>query len=237
MPKLGVNVDHIATLRQARGEGVPSLEEAALICQRAGAHSIVTHLREDRRHIQEDDLWNIRRVIRIRYNLEMSVNSQIVRVACRFKPDQATLVPERRKEKTTESGLDLMSHRPKIEKAITSLHKAKVPISFFIDPDVKEARQAAMWGAEAVEIHTGSYAGSRGKRECDRELGRIQRTLHEALHLGLVVHAGHGLNYQNVKAIAKMKGFTEFNIGFSIVARSVVVGLGQAVREMLVLLR
>lgn len=235
--KLGVNVDHVATLRQARGERHPDPVEAALICQRAGANSVVMHLREDRRHIQDADIFHARRALSIRFNLEMALSDEIIDIALRLLPDQVTLVPEKRSERTTESGLNLFKNKKKLKRAISDFKKKKITTSLFIDPDAKQIHEAATQGVEAVELHTGAYAHEAACGIISKELGRIKYGVDLALKLGLVCHAGHGLDYKNTRPIRKIKGIEELNIGYSIVTRSLWVGLEKAVKEMLEIIR
>jgi pyridoxine 5-phosphate synthase len=233
MPKLGINIDHIATLRQARGEKHPDPIHAARLCEQAGAHSIVAHLREDRRHINDVDIKNLMKTIRTRLNLEMSVHADIVAFACAIKPDQATLVPEKREELTTEGGLDVVKHFLKIKNVVSLLQKHKIIVSLFIDPQKNQVLKSKETGAESIEIHTGSYANAATKRKAHQELKKIRESVMLGKKLGLIVHAGHGLNYQNTQAIAAINGITELNIGHAIIARSLFVGLPTAVRDML----
>lgn len=235
--KLGVNIDHIATLRQARGGREPDPARGASICERAGAHSIVMHLREDRRHIQDGDLWEVRNAVSLKVNLEMSIAPKVVSVALRFKPDQVTLVPEKRAERTTEGGLDLSKKNAEIRRAVDEFRKKKISTSLFIDPDLKQVDEARSAGANAVEFHTGDYANERGRNGRDRELGRLERAVLHAHGQGLVTHAGHGLDYENVHALKRIQGIEELNIGYSIVCRALWTGLDAAVREMLRLVR
>jgi pyridoxine 5-phosphate synthase len=235
--KLGVNVDHIATLRQARREFEPDPVEAALICEKAGADSIVCHLREDRRHINDQDLKELKQRVTTRLNLEMSVNQEIVEIACVVKPDQATLVPERRQEITTEGGLDLVSQQKKVERAIQSLKGKGILVSLFIDPVKRQVEMAKSVGADYIELHTGQYARSKTPSEIKRTLRELISAKELGVGLGLGVNAGHGLNYKNVEAITKIKGIDELNIGHSIISRAVFVGLEQAVKEMLRLIK
>lgn len=237
MLKLGVNVDHVATLRQARGGVSPDPVEAALVCQKAGAHSIVMHLREDRRHIQDHDVFQAKKKLKIKFNLEMSVAPSIVDVALRVRPDQVTLVPERRQERTTEGGLDLYKKRAWLARCVDRLHQKKIEVSFFIDPDDRQIVEARRLGAEAIELHTGDYANAVTRAAVRKEWDRLYRAAVFARQLGLVTHAGHGLDTQNVPAIKKIKGLEELNIGYSIVTRAVWVGLEQAVKEMLKAIR
>ena len=237
MLKLGVNVDHVATLRQARGEKDPDPVGAALVCQKAGAHAIVMHLREDRRHIQDADLFRAKRLLSIKFNLEMSVAPSIVGIAARLAPEQATLVPEKRRERTTEGGLDLFQKKAALRRSIETLKRKKILVSLFIDPDLRQLGEAARIGADAVEFHTGDYANQSTEAGVVREWKRLGRVVQAARELGITAHAGHGLDYQNVRRIVKLKGLEELNIGYSIVTRAVWVGLDRAVREMLELLR
>ncbi len=239
--KLGVNIDHIATLRQARVTGdwrwplpdvYPDPLRAALVSQRAGAHSIVMHLREDRRHIQDGDVFRVRDAISIRLNLEMSIAPSVMKVAKKLRPEQATLVPERRLERTTEGGLNVFSKRSTLQKAISELQQRRIEVSLFIDPDLKTLEESVRLGADAVEFHTGDYANAKTPVAAKKELERLRRAVVEAGRLGILAHAGHGLDYQNVKAVTKLRGLTELNIGYSIVSRALSVGLEKAVRDM-----
>ncbi|MBI3332653.1 MAG: pyridoxine 5'-phosphate synthase [Candidatus Omnitrophica bacterium] len=237
MPRLGVNVDHVATLRQARGGPVPSPLWAARVAERAGCDGIVCHLREDRRHIQEEDLRFLRRAVRTSLNLEMAADPGIVRIACRVKPDQATLVPERRRELTTEGGLDLRLAGMRVRRAIRRLKEAGVRVSLFIDPNRTQIGLAHRLGVPMVELHTGRYAEARSGPERRRALEDLKAAARQARSLGLAVAAGHGLDTRNVRPVARIPEVEELNIGFSIVARSLEVGLEQAVREMVRLTR
>jgi len=237
MLKLGVNIDHVATLRQARGGKDPDPAVAAVVCQNAGADSIVMHLREDRRHIQDEDLFRVKRAIKIKLNLEMSIAPSIVHIATTLLPGQATLVPERRQERTTESGLDLFKNHRRLTRAVESLKKKKIEVSVFIDPDLRQVRQARGLGVEAVEFHTGVYANAVSKQASHKEWRRIKDAVDLAGHLGLTAHAGHGLDYRNVLGIKKIKGINELNIGYSIITKSLWMGLEKAVREMKDLLK
>lgn len=232
MLKLGVNIDHVATLREARKTYEPSPVVAAIVAERGGADSIVCHLREDRRHINDEDLYELKKIVKTRLNLEMSISSDIVRIAQDVKPHQATLVPERRQEITTEGGLDLTRNRKKLEKAIGSLKKKGIAVSLFIDPDYKQLRLAKKLGVKIVELHTGGYANAKTPALRERELKRLKDALNFARKTGFLVNAGHGLTYTNVEPVARMKGIEELNIGHSIISRAVFIGLEQAVREM-----
>jgi len=237
MPKLGVNIDHIATLRELRKGTEPEPVFAALICESAGADSIVAHLREDRRHIKERDLYLLKQVIKARLNLEMSVAKDIVDIAAKIKPEQATLVPERRQELTTEGGLDVASNAKKIKGVKDILEKAGILVSLFIDPDKKQIACAQDIGVEMIELHTGRYADSRNQKEQDKYFKELEEANAFALKKGLIVNAGHGLNYYNVSRVAKIEGIEELNIGYSIVCRAAFMGLDRAVREMKVLIK
>lgn len=232
MPKLGVNIDHIATLRQARGAAFPDPIKAASMCEKAGADSIVCHLREDRRHMQDRDVYKLRKAVRTKFNLEMSCIEEIVKIALKVKPDEATLVPERRKELTTEGGLDVVKNRKKIERVVERLLKEGIFVSLFIDPDKRQIEASKDIGAPFIEIHTGAYAEAKDARKKKTELDKIKEAARFARLLGLRVNAGHGLDYDNVRPIARIPGVEELNIGFSIIARSVFVGLDNAVAEM-----
>lgn len=232
MPKLGVNIDHIASVRELRKGFEPEPAFAAIICEAEGADSIVVHLREDRRHIKEKDLYLLRRIVKTKLNLEMSIAEDIVEIACKLKPDQATLVPERRKELTTEGGLDVVANFKKLKKVIEKLKNAGIIISLFIDPDKRQIDAAHKLGVKMIELHTGRYADAKTKKEQDKYFKELKEAVDYAKAKGLIVNAGHGLNYYNVSRIAKIKGIEELNIGYSIVCRAVLVGLARAVREM-----
>lgn len=234
MPKLGVNIDHIATLRQQRKIGYPSVIEAAKVVQSCGAHQITVHLREDRRHIQDEDIVQLKKVLNIPLNLEMSINKEIVKFTLKVKPDEVCIVPERRQELTTEGGLDLERNYKRIKSVVNQLKNAGIIVSLFIEPEEKSVKLAKELGADAVELHTGRY--SLCKVETKKfyfELERIKKASKIVLQHGLILNAGHGLDYDNVKYIAEIEGMNTLNIGFSIVARAVFVGLEQAVKEML----
>lgn len=231
--KLGINIDHVATLRQARKiVQYPSPLTAALIAQSSGADSIVIHLREDRRHIQEKDAFLIKKIIDIDLNLEMSINPQIVQIASRLKPNKATIVPEKRQELTTEGGFDVVSKEKKLKKALKELYKANIEVSVFIDPNILQIKKAKELGVGVIELHTGCYCDAKTKKSRDREFKRIYQASSYARKTGLFVAAGHGLNYANVKKIAKIKYIQELNIGHSIISRAVFIGLPLAVEEM-----
>lgn len=230
MARLGVNVDHVATLRQQRKEGFPDPLEAALLAEKGGADNITCHLREDRRHIQDADVRKLRAGIRTELNLEMAATEEMIRTAIEIRPAVVTLVPEKRQELTTEGGLDLVGHGEAIARAVGRLKEAGLTVSLFVDPDSRTIEAARKAGAQAVEIHTGRYANARG--EAERELARIAEAAKCAGELGLAVHAGHGLDYGNISPVAALGTIESFQIGFSIVSRALVVGLERAVAEM-----
>ncbi len=233
MPKLGVNIDHVATLRQARGEDEPDPIQAARICEKAGAHSIVCHLREDQRHIQLRDVKALRKSVRTRLNLEMSLHKDVVAAALRIKPDEVTLVPERRRELTTEGGLDVIKYFRRITNAVIPFHKKKITVSLFIDPHPDQIKRARATGASMIELHTGRYALASTSAARQRELKRLRDMTRYGRSLGLIVNAGHGLKYHNTRPVARIPGMSELNIGHSIIARAIVVGLHSAVKEMI----
>lgn len=236
MIKLGVNIDHVATLRQARGTRFPDPVQAALEAEQAGADSITLHLREDRRHIQERDVEILRQTLQTRMNLEMAVAEDIVAYVCKIKPQDCCLVPERRQELTTEGGLDVVSHLKKITHACKQLGDAGIRVSLFVDPDPIQIAAAAQTGAPAIEIHTGHYADAVGEH-WRKELTRIEQAVIQGRDLRLQVNAGHGLHYHNVQSIAAIPGLAELNIGHAIVARALFTGIQQAVSEMKRLMR
>lgn len=231
MLRLGVNVDHIATVRQARGIDVPDPVEAALLAEKAGAQGITVHLREDRRHIQERDVKFLRARAKTKVNLEMAVTSAMVKFAVKLVPDDACFVPEKRQELTTEGGLNVAAHKRKIKEAVKRLQGQGMHVALFIDPVRAQIELAKEVGAEAIEIHTGGYCNVMGAKR-QKELHKIIAGARLAQSLGLEVHGGHGLNYENVLPIAKIPEIVELNIGHSIIARAVIVGIEQAVREM-----
>lgn len=233
MPKLGVNIDHIATLRQARRGVLPDPIAAAKICEKAGARSIVAHLREDRRHIDDRDVKQLKKTIKTHFNLEMSASPAIVRIACAIKPDQATLVPEKRQEITTEGGLDVTKNFNYIKNVVAQLQQKGITVSLFIDPEKKQIIKSAQTGAESVELHTGSYANAKTKGQKQKELEKIRNGVLLGKKLGLIINAGHGLDYQNTTAIARIPGIEELNIGHSIISEAVFAGLFVAVKKML----
>ena len=231
-----MNIDHVATLRQARRTFEPDPVAAAILCQLAGAEGIVVHLREDRRHIQDRDLDILREIVRIKLNLEMAASEEMVEVASRVKPDQVTFVPERRQEITTEGGLDILSQASLLQETVERLKGEGMAVSLFIDPEPAQIQASARVGAEAVELHTGQYANSAGEKQKE-ELAKLKEGAKLAGKLNLAVHAGHGLTYQNVRGVAAIKGIEELNIGHTIISRAVLVGLDKAVQEMLALVK
>jgi pyridoxine 5-phosphate synthase len=231
MIELGVNIDHVATLRQARRSHEPDPIQAAEEAEAGGADSITVHLREDRRHIQDRDVLELRRTVRTRLNLEMCLGEEIVAIALRVKPEQATLVPEKRQEITTEGGLDLPAHAARCAEVVARLKSASIFTSAFIDPDPAQVDAAASMGFDAVELHTGCYANAAGESQ-RRELERLIQAGAAATRLGLRLHAGHGLNYVNTPAVARIAAMRELNIGHAIVSRAVFTGLRAAVSEM-----
>jgi pyridoxine 5-phosphate synthase len=232
VPRLGVNIDHVATLRQARGGHDPDPLAAAVVVELAGADGIVVHLREDRRHIQDKDLQLLRELIRTKLDLEMAADEAMAKIALMVKPDMVTLVPEHRQELTTEGGLDVSNHKDRIQQVVAMLHDGGIPVSLFIEPDLAQVKTAHKISADFVELHTGRYANAKRSKEADAELEAISQAAKLAYKLGIGVNAGHGLNYRNVKRLTTIPEIVEYNIGHSIIARAVLVGLDQAVREM-----
>jgi pyridoxine 5-phosphate synthase len=232
MIKLGVNIDHVATLRQARGTPYPSPVQAALMAESAGADSITLHLREDRRHIQDEDVRMLRRLLATRLNLEMAVTEEMIEIALAVRPQDVCLVPERRQELTTEGGLDVVAQFDRVAEACRRLAAAGIRVSLFIDAETAQLDAARRAGAPVVEIHTGRYAEARTDADAAAELERIRQAVRAGLDLGLQVNAGHGLNYHNVQAIAGIPGVAELNIGHAIVAQALFVGWERAVAEM-----
>lgn len=235
MARLAVNVDHVATVRQARGGAIPDPVEAAFLAELGGAHGIVVHLREDRRHIQERDVRILRDVVKTKLNLEMAATPEMVEAASAIVPDVATLVPEKRRELTTEGGLDVSGNAAAIEKAITALREHGIQVSAFIDPDIAQIKAAMDAGANIVEIHTGRYADSKDQVARSIEFDKLVKAAVFASKGGLKVSAGHGLNYANVKPVAAIREIEEMSIGHSLIARAIMVGMVAAVREMLAL--
>lgn len=230
--RLGVNIDHVATLREARGGLEPEPSFAAILAEDSGADSIVVHLREDRRHINDKDLSLLKEIMRTKLNLEMSTNPEIVDIACSVLPDRATLVPEKRKELTTEGGLDVVTNFSRIKSAVTKLRNNSIGVSLFIDPNKKQLAAARKTGAEMVELHTGRYANAKGRKEEQKYLSELKSAAKFAKSLGFKVFAGHGLNYNNAGRMVEIREIEELNIGHSIISRAVFTGLGRAVKEM-----
>lgn len=244
MLKLGVNIDHVATLREARyrgrGFGEPDVIEAARVCEEAGAHGITVHLREDRRHIQDRDVWKLRETIRTRMNLEMANAAEIVQIALKLKPDIVCIVPERRQEVTTEGGLDALGQLAALTDTRKRLNDSGIEVSLFIAPDARQVEASAKIGSQFIELHTGSFAeavhdanGRAAEPKVGVELKRLIDAARQAHQLGLQVNAGHGLNYMNLALLQQVPHLIELNIGHSIISRAVFIGLTQAVKEML----
>lgn len=232
MVDLGVNIDHVATVRQARRTYEPDPVWAAALAELGGADCITLHLREDRRHISDRDLRVLRETVTVKLNLEMACDSGVLEIACATKPDQATLVPERREEITTEGGLDVAGQRSRVADVVARLRAAGISVSLFLDPDPRQIDAGAGLGADAIELHTGQYALARPGAEQDRQLAVVRDAARRVRQAGLALHAGHGLTYRNVRPIAAIDDMHELNIGHSIVARALMVGFKQAVREM-----
>jgi pyridoxine 5-phosphate synthase len=232
MARLGVNIDHVATLRQARGRAEPDPIVAAVLAEQAGVDGLVVHLREDRRHIQERDLRLLRQIIHSKLDLEMAPVDEMVKIALDVQPDLITLVPERREEKTTEGGIDVLANRDRLSTITALLHEGGIGVSLFIEPDLEAIKAAHKIGADYIELHTGRYANARKASEEASALDAIHQGARFAAKLGLGVNAGHGLTYRNIKRLAAIKEIVEFNIGHSIVSRALFVGFEQAVREM-----
>ena len=237
MIKLGINIDHVATLRQARGTKYPSVVEAALRAEQAGADSITLHLREDRRHMQDEDIFAIRPLLQTKMNLELAATDEMIAIASRVKPQDVCIVPERREERTTEGGLNIKESYDHLYRATQNLTEQGSRVSLFIAPDLKDIDLAKKMGAPVVEIHTGSYADAEDEETKQKELKRVKEAAEHALSLGLIVNAGHGLHYHNVNLIAAIPGIEELNIGHAIVAHALFVGWDNAIREMKLLLR
>jgi len=233
MAELSVNVDHVATIREARKTNVPDPVAAAVLVELAGADGITIHLREDRRHIQDRDLKLMRQMVKTRLNLEMAATKEMVLIALDTKPDKVSLVPEKREEITTEGGLDVIKHKNQLEDVIRKFHDQKIPVSLFIDPELAQVECSKSIGGDAIEINTGKYSELKKESEIKKEFKKIQTAVNAAVKLGLTVNAGHGLTYKNVVKIASIQAIEEFNIGHNIVARAVMVGLDRAVKEMI----
>ena len=232
MPKLGVNIDHVATIRQARRANEPDPVWAAAMAELGGADQITVHLREDRRHIQDRDIRILKETVKIKLNLECACESEMLDIACQLKPDQACLVPEKREEVTTEGGLDIISNRQRVHEAIQRLQGSGIFVSLFIDPTPSQIALSKELGADAVELHTGCYANANTQQERDRQLNLLTSACSLTVNLGLHLHAGHGLTYTNVTPVAQIPQLEELNIGHSIIARAIFVGMQTAVREM-----
>ncbi len=229
--RLGINLDHIMTIRQARFTAYPDLKQAIEMVEHVGADSITLHLREDRRHIQDEDIVLAKQVIKSNMNFEMAATDEMRDIALNIKPQDCCIVPEHREELTTEGGLDVVKHQSRIKELVAALSAGNIKVSLFIEPDLKIIDAAVKTGAPVIELHTGTYAGTQGLAQ-QKELQRIEVATKHAISLGLVVNAGHGLHYENVSSIANIVDMYELNIGHSIVARALFVGLGQAVKEM-----
>lgn len=237
MARLAVNIDHVATLREARKGVEPDPIHAAVLAEIAGADGIIVHLREDRRHIQERDLRLLKDIVKTKLNLEMAATQDMVKIALDIKPDVATIVPEKRQELTTEGGLEVALNKDHLKAIILLLHDGGIKVSLFIDPDMEQIKAAHKINTDFIEIHTGRYANAKLQSDQDAEFENIVNTCKIAQKLGLGINAGHGLNYQNVKRLAQLKEIDEFNIGHSIVSKAVLVGMERAVREMKELIR
>ncbi len=231
-PSLLVNIDHVATLRNARGGAYPDPLALARVCLRAGADGIVCHLREDRRHIKEEDVRQLRKGLRTRLDLEMAATPEIVRIALRTKPDLVTLVPERRRELTTEGGLDVVAQRRRLKRVIQRFHRGGIPVSLFVDPIAAQVQASYEAGADVIELHTGEYADASTRARRTKELNLLRRAATIGAAIGLHVHAGHGLDYENTAAVVRIPEIKEISIGFAIIARAMEVGLYAAVKEM-----
>jgi len=236
MPELGVNIDHVATIRQARKTYEPDPVAAAVLAELAGADVITVHLREDRRHIQDRDVRVLRETVQVKLNLELSVTPEIVNIACQIKPQQATVVPEKREEVTTEGGLDVAGNLDAVRRTVDQLRSAGILVSLFLDPDPRQIEAGHKLGCEAIELHTGQYALTSGQAR-EKEFAALVAAGKQIRDLGMLLHAGHGLNYQNVIPVARIAEMRELNIGHSIVSRAVLVGFERAVREMKELVR
>ena len=233
---LGVNIDHVATLRNARGGIEPCVLEAALICEMAGANAITVHLREDRRHIKDSDVINLKKNLKAKINLEMAATDEMQQIAMNLCPYSCCIVPEKRQELTTEGGLNVAENKSKIEQLIKALHSKNIIVSLFIDADAKQVETAAEIGADYIELHTGAFSNAFKTENEEVEFNKLKDAAYLAKKLGLKVNAGHGLNYENVSLMNKIDGLCELNIGHSIISRAVFVGLEMAVREMIELI-
>ena len=236
MAVLNVNIDHIATVRQARLADEPDPVWAAVQCELAGANGITVHLRQDRRHINDRDVMLLKETVACKLNLEMCMAEPIVKIAEKIKPDQVTLVPENRAELTTEGGLDCVRHKKRLAEVVKKMHKKAILVSTFIAPDKEQITASAQTGCDAIELHTGMYANARGQRAIEKRLAELKVAKDFAMENNLIVHAGHGLTYRNIAPVARIKGLCEFNIGHSIIARAVFVGIRQATAQMIKLI-
>ena len=237
MPQLGVNIDHVATVRQARRTIEPDPVWAAVLAELAGAHGITLHLREDRRHIQDRDLRVMKETVQVKMNLELAATDEMTKIACEVHPDQVTLVPEKREEITTEGGLDVITNRDRVQQTLDALRSAEIETSLFIDPDPRQIEMSKTLGVSGVELHTGQYAEAETENSRRLKLEKLISAGKLACELGLKLHMGHGLTYRNVRAVAEIPGVDELNIGHSIMARSMMVGMEKAVREMIDLIK
>ncbi|MEN6576100.1 MAG: pyridoxine 5'-phosphate synthase [Phycisphaerales bacterium] len=236
MAVLNVNIDHVATIRQARLADEPDPAWAAMECELAGANGITVHLRQDRRHINDRDVWVLQETVACKLNLEMSLAESIVKIAEQIGPDQVTLVPENRAELTTEGGLDCVRYKRRLLAVVKRMHKKGIAVSAFITPDREQIAASAAAGCDAVELHTGMYANARTEKASRMQVLKLEAGRDFALENGLIVHAGHGLTYRNIAPIARIEGLSEFNIGHSIVSRAVLIGMRKATREMIKLI-
>lgn len=235
--RLSVNVDHVATVRQARLGAEPDPVLIAMMAEQAGADSITVHLREDRRHIQDRDVIMLRKTIKTKLNLEMAATKEMLNIALEIKPDLVTLVPEKREELTTEGGLDVKSYGEQLKKYISSLNDGDIPVNLFVDPELDVVKISSRLGASGVELHTGTYAELTDFKEKARELKRVSDAVVMSKRLNLAVHAGHGLDYHNIRDFKDMVGIEEYAIGFSIISKSIHIGIDKAVRDMISLIR
>lgn len=230
--RLGVNIDHVATIRNARGEFYPDPLRAALIAQKSGADSVTIHLREDRRHIRDYDLKNIKKKLRIPLNLEMAPSKEMLKIAIKNKPDFVCVVPEKRKEITTEGGLNIKKNKKFIKKIITILHKKKIRVSLFIEPTIRDIKLSKLLGANCVELHTGSFCNLLNKgKKISKSFDKFKNSVNYAKKIGLEVHAGHGLTYKSAFKISKIKNISEFNIGHFLIAESLFIGLNNTIKK------
>jgi pyridoxine 5-phosphate synthase len=234
---LGVNIDHVATIRQARQANEPDPIAAAILAELAGADGITAHLREDRRHIQDRDVRLLRETVSTHLNLEMAATAEMVKIALDLRPDYVTLVPEKRTEVTTEGGLDIAGQLENLKKVVDRLQSASIPVSLFVDADSAQIQASQASGAQFIELHTGCYANAQDPQSIQKELAHLRQGCAEAISLGLRVNAGHGLTYRNVYPVAILPGMEELNIGHSIISRSVLVGIDRAIREMKLAMR